>query len=308
MNLILLKRIWVKLLKMVNWPCSTLKAFLWLKDIVEHKTSNDLYLVLLPGLGDTIFALSYYSSLKKQYKDRDIIIISDDKNVDFVNQYGIGKIISYNNSRKAILEFHSNYLLCRIAQRYGVINTNPYLYYKKNEISNALGILKDKIYQLDDADIQLDFPLVVKDKSEKVSGKRYVIVNPYSASLSQNRWSLFADIVAYLKRADYKVFTNIVGKQRPIDGSEELRCNIYEFFLIASGAAAVISLRSGILDLAVHTGVPMFVLYENCTKKFEAIYKLEQWEQGSNIVEMHTDGISDHQIFNKIKVWIKELD
>ena len=133
-------------------------------------------------------------------------------------------------------------------------------------------------------------------------------MNPYSASLSQNRWSLFADIVAYLKRADYKVFTNIVGKQRPIDGSEELRCNIYEFFLIASGAAAVISLRSGILDLAVHTGVPMFVLYENCTKKFEAIYKLEQWEQGSNIVEMHTDGISDHQIFNKIKVWIKELD
>ncbi len=307
MNSILLKRILLKISKIVNLPFSTFRAMLWLKDIVSHKYKNDMYIVLLPGLGDTIFALSFYSALKKSNKTGNIVIVSDDKNVGFVSKYGINRIIPYGSSRKAILDFNENYLVSKIARKYTVINTNPYLYYKGKKESCALTLLKESVYQLKNLDTQPDFPLTLRDKNNKACEEKYMIINPYSASLSQKRWHLFNKVVDFLKRANFRVFTNVVGKQKPIDGSEELRCNIYEFFSIASNAAGIISLRSGILDLAIHSNVPMFVLYENCTEKFENIYKLEQWKTDSNIVEVNVDGICDEQIFSKIKNWIDAL-
>lgn len=306
MNSILIKRVKSKIRKTAYYPVSMYKAYMWLRKVIREKSDDDVYVVLLPGIGDTIFALSYFSLLKKNYGNR-LVFITAEKNIELVRTYGTNRIIAYSNSKKAILCFNSNLIIASIARKYNVINTNPYLFVERGEHYNALWLLKERVYKLR-GDIQnIYFPVIPNKDFLVQPEENYYIINPYSSSIFQNRQTLYEQLVEYLNDEGYKVYTNIVGDQKPIKGSVELKCEIFDFFFLCCHAKGIISLRSGILDYAIHSGIPIFAMYENCSNQFKTLYSLKQWPVRSQIMEMSVDGMRDEFVLSKIIEWVNYI-
>ena len=126
-----------------------------------------------------------------------------------------------------------------------------------------------------------------------------MVLNPYSnsATLSAAGEAFFEEVCRLLKSRAYTVYTNAVKDQRPVAGSLVLRCSLEEMLGIAERIPLVVSLRSGLLDLLVPTGVNMFVIYNrlwhyipanmkgwNCPGKVREIYYEEKPEDTERLM------------------------
>ena len=119
--------------------------------------------------------------------------------------------------------------------------------------------------------------------------------------------SLFEYIAEDLSKKGYDVYSNVVGKQAPLSHTKELRCSIYEFYAICNHIDGVISVRSGILDLAVNTKAPFLVFnfpFPGKSKKYNeewmARYALKAWGRENlmeSLVYDREDAIRDYEKF-----------
>ncbi len=103
------------------------------------------------------------------------------------------------------------------------------------------------------------------------------MLNPYSKSEDAGHEGnkFFAECAKILGEKGYLVYTNVVGGQRTVPGSRELRCGVEDLYRIAGKIPLIVSLRSGILDVVAPTGVNMFSV---CSHKFHYIWhNLEKW-------------------------------
>lgn len=154
-------------------------------------------------------------------------------------------------------------------------------------------------------DVDLNEPLTYhKEKTIPVTAienfalikNRVVIMNPYSTGIPYITISLYEQMCRELLRRNYVVFTNTINDQKPVKGSASLRCRIRELYSIAREIPLVVSVRSGILDYLVPSGVNMFVLYENVTRVscFDS-YHLSSWHCGGDICEIYIESKADRQ-------------
>ena len=145
------------------------------------------------------------------------------------------------------------------------------------------GLTKGKVNSIDNLDI-------IKDK--------VVIINPYSTTMRYVTMTLYEKLCDILISHGYKVYTNIVGDQKPVEGSEPLQCSIEELYSIACNIPLIVSVRSGILDLLVNTNINMFVLYENVTKsRCYDFYRLNAWHCQGVVEEIY---ISNKKILEQV--------
>lgn len=104
----------------------------------------------------------------------------------------------------------------------------------------------------------------------------------------------------------YSIYTNVIGEQKPINGTQELRCSIYELFEVVKKSSLVISTRSGILDYLVPTDIDMFVIYENCSEKLKNMYHLSSWNRYGRIKELYATNIVEDtpKIIDELKMFL----
>ena len=106
----------------------------------------------------------------------------------------------------------------------------------------------------------------------------------------------------------YVVFTNVVGQQEAVKGSHELRCSIYELYSIACQISLIVSVRSGIIDLLIPSGISMFVLYDTSDNFMREAYRLDGWNSECKIHEAFIDTPDDiKSIPEKFSVFLDEL-
>lgn len=133
----------------------------------------------------------------------------------------------------------------------------------------------------------------VLNKSELINT---VVLMPYAKTVSPIDGIFWETLAKCLDNAGYRVFTNVVGNEKPIAGTRTLSLSILETVRFCSACKAVISLRNGFCDLlSVVTNIPLFVvnpkqeefmLFNVCVLwGRENAYNVNVFEEGKQYIE-----------------------
>lgn len=152
-------------------------------------------------------------------------------------------------------------------------------------------------------------------KNFEANKERICIVNPYSSSMTFSA-ILYERICEILKRKGFLVYTNVCGSQKAIEGTIPLRCSIEELYSIACDIPLIVSVRSGILDFLIPSGINMFVIYETWKDKYNMVdpkvfathYSLKEWQPKGSVQEIHMDTrTDDEKILAELCSFLKKL-
>ena len=314
-----LKRIKRKLKNIIHIPSRRILAESLLKETIRQKREDDIIIYLTNLIGDTVYGLAYLTAIHMTYPEKRIVVVGNLKLKNLIESYqGIDKAVYIEEKKdlKKIGSFISDNHVSERAIQHWVYNSNPFYFKKCSDADNpdSLYQLKKHIYRLPE-DSNIDYhhlyseTVVSAIKNFEDLKNKIIILNPYSNSAFEATDILFRKISYYLMENGYIVYTNVVGNQKPIYGTKELRCNIEELFNIARNISAIISIRSGILDYLAPSGVNMFVIYENCSEKLKKMYHLTSWKCCGKIHEIYPDNSvrEAQEIVNQIGIFL-EID
>lgn len=310
-------RIFRKMKKIfITNPYEFIQAEMFFHTIKRKMDDNDFIIILSDLIGDIVYGLSYLTAIHNTYPDEKVIIIGNKKQKKLVESYrGIDKLIllepgKWLNRKNAFM--HSS-IVSEKGLKNKIYNSNPFFIrkcYKANQ-SDTLYQLKKHVYKIPldsiiDYHNMIDSNKVTAIKNfEKIKNK-VIVINPYSNSLSKVSMSLYENLCNCLLEKGYIVYTNVVGEQKPIKGSKELRCSIDELYTIVSKIPVIISVRSGILDFLAPSQANMFVLYENCGERLKKMYHLSSWNCNGRIKEIYFDSEKEIvKITNQLKLFLK---
>lgn len=315
MNKVLIKRIRRKLKTIIEMPYRKIRIRRFLHDISTQKREDEILIILSPLIGDTCYALSFLSEIKKKRIGKKICVVGVEKQKSLLSLYpDIDRIIMLDEkmgNAAELFTFDGKY-----SERYlekDIINGNAFFYpacYKSIN-PDIMYQLRTHIYNVgENAKITYHtFPKNTLLETDTNDDKKIAILNPYSHSTFEANLTVFEEICSLLLNERYAVYTNVVGDQRPIKGSRELRCTIEELFCIAQKSSVIVSTRSGILDYLAPSNINMFVIYENCSDRLKKMYHLENWECKGNIREVYPGdkGYKYSDIINDFKEFLKRV-
>ena len=122
--------------------------------------------------------------------------------------------------------------------------------------------------------------------TERIERGNAVLFSPYAKSVTALPDSLWEQIVdSYLQRG-YQCFTNVVGDEQPLPGTQPISPKIAELQSLAEYAGTFIGIRSGICDVLKYAKCNKTALYPDynyCDTRWKSIdmYYLDGW---NNIV------------------------
>lgn len=289
-----------------------------LRETIRRKGENTLVIFSMPMIGDTVYTMAFLDALHAKFPEKKICVVSNAKSKDLLESYtAIDQIVLCQSKREAFRI--SAFMKCgSVSEKglpYGIYN--GYIYHskacQKSENPEMLYQLRTNVFQVgQDAPLtfhqmRYDQPVTAIDNFEQ-QHDRIVILNPYSNSIEADQ-ELFGQLSDHLKRKGYIVYTNVIDSQPVIRGTKELRCSLPELYGIAGRIPMMISIRSGILDFLVPSGVRMLVLYQNCSKYFKRVYSMSGWGEGRRIKEVfsHQGKFSLEEILRQLDVFLNEV-
>ena len=295
-----------------------IRGLRFLKKLIAEKHDDEIYLGIHYSIGDALYGLSNLKSLRERYPEKKIVVISSEHRMEILSAFDcIDRLVLLKaEDFKKLQHFLFFRILAFIGFRYGIINAYiaPYYsVYKKvsfDDNRKAVNLFR-KILGL-----QQDSPVTYHninritvnsiENFEQIKD-RTVIINPYSVSI-KTTMSIYETFCDELIRRGYTVFTNTVGEQEAVKGSLPLKCSIQELYSIACDIPLVVSVRSGVLDLMIPSGVSMFVVYDHASILMKEVYRLDGWESKCRIQEVIVD--SDEDIVSlpvKFSAFLDEL-
>lgn len=112
---------------------------------------------------------------------------------------------------------------------------------------------------------------------------RSVILAPYAKSVAEIRGGVWEKMISYYREKQYQVYTNVVGEEKALPGTEPLIAELAEFQSAVEQAGTFIGIRSGLCDVIRDASCRKIVLFPDCyysdTKwKVAEFFHLDGWE------------------------------
>lgn len=238
------------------------------KEIKSKKNDDENVIVVAPKLGDFCYGMLYAKEFKKE-SGKKLAICCPEKFVKYVESYGCAdRIITYPNSRLYAYRFFIMVGLKatfhpRKEAKDGIYFTLPAE--KKFKGNTLKEVYRDHIFMVKNDKIQLlnikQTPKVTSIENFDEIKDKVVVINPYSNSHFHKGLDLMQPIADLLTENGYIVYTNAIGKQKPLKNTKPLGCPVDELFEIANNCRAFISIRSGVADFLVDTKCFMVLTY-----------------------------------------------
>ena len=123
---------------------------------------------------------------------------------------------------------------------------------------------------------------VYKDIDSIPKGKS-VIFSPYAKSVPSIDNKVWREAVAYYSGLGYKCYTNVIGNEKPIDGTVAISPSILEMCSVVERAGIFVGIRSGLCDIIRGANAKKIALYPDynyCDTRWKAIdmYYIDQFE------------------------------
>jgi hypothetical protein len=112
---------------------------------------------------------------------------------------------------------------------------------------------------------------------------RSVIFSPYAKSVTALDPKVWSEAVNYYTNAGYKCYTNVVGDEKPLDGTEAISPALLEMRSVVERAGTFVGIRSGLCDILREAKAKKIALYPDynyCDTKWKAIdiYWIDQFD------------------------------
>lgn len=126
--------------------------------------------------------------------------------------------------------------------------------------------------------VRREFP-----EKDRIPQGRAVILAPYAKSVAGIRSEVWEKIISYYKKKEYQVYTNVIGEEAALPGTEPLTAKLSEFQSAIEHAGTFIGVRSGLCDVIRAASCRKIVLFPDCyysdTKwKVADFFHLDGWE------------------------------
>ena len=294
------KKLKKKLIREIRKPFLIAEGKKQVRELASKMQQDDVYVILPSLIGDFCYAMAYMRDFCRQKQDE-------------------GKTVTVFllEARKPMLELWTNNfktvffpkgskeygrianIICHketvfYAQKYNIYATVPWYAIPHNgkNLRNGFDILRNDMLQIGN-DAAIEYPKVPKVKVKAIPDfelrkGRVVVMNPYSNSMGYMDITIYEEMASILRKKGYEVYTNVVGDQQPVKGSQPLDCPIFELYNICNEIPLFISIRSGIIDFCVSAKCKLFIisfgLRKFMTNDFYYTYELKYWQTG-NVTE-----------------------
>lgn len=128
-------------------------------------------------------------------------------------------------------------------------------------------------------------PAAFKDYPElnHIPAGKAVILSPYAKSVTALPENIWQEIVGSYIKQGYKCYTNVIGDEKPLDGTQAVSPQIAEMKSVVEWAGNFVGIRSGLCDIlrtARANKTALYPDYNYCDTKWKAIdmYALEGWD------------------------------
>ncbi|MCR4792596.1 MAG: hypothetical protein K5871_07590 [Lachnospiraceae bacterium] len=121
------------------------------------------------------------------------------------------------------------------------------------------------------------------DGNIEIPKGKSVVFSPYAKSVTAIDEQIWEDAVLHYSNLGYKCFTNVVGDEKPINGSEPLDVPLAEMVSVLEKAGCFIGIRSGLCDVirsAKCKKIALYPDYNYSDTKWKAIdiYSIEGFD------------------------------
>ncbi|WP_026496481.1 hypothetical protein [Butyrivibrio sp. WCD3002] len=228
------------------------------------------------GIGKTVFCVpsKVLSGVIRLFDDENDIEVYEPKELDAMIQ-----AVLYTRDENSYIAHQD---------RPYVINLSKALYIKKINLEQiyccgVYGLPVDTVPEKPRRELMRVYP-----ELEKIPSNNAVIFSPYAKSVTAIDFRVWSDAVSYYTKQGYKCFTNVVGEEMPLDGTEAISPSISELFSVVERAGTFIGIRSGLCDIlreAKAKKIAIYPDYNYCDTKWKSIdiYYIKQFDR--NIVE-----------------------
>lgn len=280
------------------------RGYFMLNRLIKEKTSDEIYVLLTENIGDDVYGMAYVKSLKEKYSVKVSIFCREDRRrliESFVGSYDV--IIGFNKKSKEWTQIRSisnSRGLINKARKHRIMSVFPFHYIplNLNDGRTELDYIRTDMLHLDD-NASIQYPSLTDEPIHSIRGfeeirDKVVVINPYSLSMNSDMLHFFNRISLSLVSMGYKVFTNVVGNQKALAGSEPLNCSIYEFYAICNQIPLVISVRSGLIDMSISAKSNFFVYYFPFADNAFMYSKMSIFYKRHTLKAWKTDNVEEH--------------
>ena len=239
-------------------------------------------------LGDIYFMISYWETFAKNRGIDKVVFCALNKTLsDVIHMFGDYSVEIYPQKEldamiQSVIYTQDKSSFIAHQDRPYVVNLAKALYIKR--------ITLEKIYccgvyglpsDTKPSKPRTDLPLY-KDIDLIPNGKA-VIFSPYAKSVTAIESKVWRDAVAYYKRAGYKCYTNVVGDEKSLGGTEAISPALLEMRSVVERAGTFVGIRSGLCDIIREARAKKIALYPDynyCDTKWKAleIYHIRQFD------------------------------
>lgn len=240
------------------------------------------------ALGDIYIMMSYWNSFARMRGiEKPVFCVSGRVLSDIIHMFGDYPVEVYEQKeldamiQAAIYTQDKDSYIAHQDRPY-VINLHRALYIKK--------IPLEKIYCCGvfglPADTVPDIPRFGRKEYkylDRIEAGKSVIFSPYAKSVTAIDAGIWKNAVDYYTGKGYKCFTNVVGDEVPLAGTEALEVPLPEMISVLEKAGTFIGLRSGLCDVVRTANCRKIALYPDynyCDTKWKAIdiYSIDGFE------------------------------
>lgn len=240
------------------------------------------------ALGDVYFALSYWDAFARSRNIGNVVFCVPSKVLVYViHMFGDYPVEVYEQKEldamiQAVIYTHDENSYIAHQDRPYVINLSKALYIKKIPLEQiyccgVYGLPKDTEPTKPNHNLQ-----VYKGLDSIPKGKS-VIFSPYAKSVTAINSKIWESAVEYYINVGYKCYTNVVGNEVPLEGTEAISPTLFEMKSVIEKAGTFIGIRSGLCDVIREAKAKKIALYPDynyCDTKWKAIemYWIDQFE------------------------------
>ena len=320
-----LSRFYGVMAKLIRHLLHVIKGAYALCLILKAKKSSELVLISERGIGDTLYCMANIDALlsHENYAGKNFLVIGNEENRRLFECFLRGNRVALKLLPRKAYRFLQEYFgspkLIKTGMRKGIFNPNPFnpafltASYSSESI-DILSVTRKLVFNIP-ADAPISYHNLKKQRVTAIPGfernkHRIVILNPYSNSMG-HRAELYEPLCEELTKRNFIVFTNVSSQQgvkSAVKGSLPLECSICELYSIMCEIPLFVSVRSGIVDLCITSGVNIFALYYNCPEEFRQLFALSAWKCKGIVREVYIS--TDEDIKNvpeKFSAFLYEL-
>lgn len=251
-------------------------------ELMQYVKKDAINLVLRDGFGDSILICGFARELAKQHDAKLFFMVKPSQEI-LMKMYGFEDYIVLNSLSKKKLS-KGDYINTSAHPKKGQVYFPHGRYHKETELYEKecpcfCVFIKELFVLPQEAAWQppANYPQIGEELKEKLAKigplDKIILFSPESSGSSVRNFKYWQKLADILQEKGYKIINNIIKEEHSIKGAENwVKAPVEEMMALGASCKAVVSLRSGFVDMVAISGKGRLFIFSSTLTRREAIF------------------------------------